>query len=183
MVFEKTADGVLGNLTVSLDRVAAMWGLGSAGSPEPGHPAEFFSEAQLSRAHSFNGIAQRSSVFSNPEVAGDDHQGWRVAQGFRGRQMNGVQCADRFHWKRASGAGEDRFRDAHNVATPGKSLEREQRCAMLLGRYPPREARSKNGAVRFGNRRADVTRPWARIEALPAASPSSIAATNALDSI
>ena len=66
--------------------------------------------------------------------------------------MNGVQRADRFHWKRASGTGEDRFSDAHNVATPGKSLEREQRCAMLLGRDPPREARAKNGASRFGNR-------------------------------
>ena len=52
----------------------------------------------------------------------------------------------------ASSAGEDRFSDAHNVATPGKSLECEQRCTMLLGCDPPREARAKNGAGRFGNR-------------------------------
>ena len=76
-----------------------------------------------------------------------------VAQHFRRRQMNGVERADRFHWKRASGSGEDRFRDTHNVTTPGKSLEREQRLAMLLGRDPPREARAKNGAGRFCNRR------------------------------
>jgi hypothetical protein len=56
--------------------------------------------------------------------------------------------------KRTSGAGENRFSDAHDVATPGKSLQGEQRCPMLLGRDPPREVRAKNSAAGFGDRQS-----------------------------
>src|SRR5262249_50259939 len=93
--------------------------------------------------------------FSRTRSTGDDdHEGWWVAQGFRGRQMNGVQRTDGFHGKWTTGAGEDRFSDAHDVATPGKSPEGEQRCPMLLGRDPPGEARAKNRSAGLGNRQS-----------------------------
>lgn len=66
--------------------------------------------------------------------------------------MKGVQRADRFHGKGASGAGKDRFSDAYDVATPGEPLESEQYCLMLLCGDPPREVCAKNGAAGFSNR-------------------------------
>jgi hypothetical protein len=81
----------------------------------------------------FDGMAQGGGVVTNAEITSDDgDEGGRVAQYFRGREMNGVQSADWFQGKGAGGAAQDR---------------------------------------------------WARIDALAAASPSSIAATKALDSM
>ena len=74
-------------------------------------------------------MAQRGGVVTDAKVARDDcEKRGRIAQSFRRGQMNGVQSADRFHGKGASGASEDRFGDARDVATPGKPLESEEYC-------------------------------------------------------
>jgi len=97
-------------------------------------------------------MAKSNGVVTYAQVAGDYRQqsGW-VAQGFRSRQMNGIQCADGFHRKGACGVREDRLCDTHNMATPGKLLQCEQYCSLLLSSNPSREPGAKYRAAGFGH--------------------------------
>ena len=98
-------------------------------------------------------MAKGSSIVTDPDVARDDgEEGWLITQGSSGCQMNGVQSADRFNRKGASGMGKDRLRDTHDVTTAGKLLQGEQCRALLRSGDPSREARTKNGAVGLGKR-------------------------------
>lgn len=98
-------------------------------------------------------MAQGPGIVTDAKVARDNcHESGRIAQGLRSRQVNGVQRAHRFDGKAASRASQDRFRDAHNVRTPGKALHGEQSRALLLSRDPSREAGSKHCAASFRRR-------------------------------
>ncbi len=102
---------------------------------------------------SFHGMAERGSVVTNSNVTRDDRQEGRlVSQRSGGCQMNGIQSTNRFNRKGASGMSQDRLSDTHNVTTPGKPLQGEQRGSLLLSRDPSREARTKNSAAGFGKR-------------------------------
>ena len=97
---------------------------------------------------SLHGVAERSSIVTNPDVTRDDGQeGWLVTQGSGGRQMNGVQGADRFNGKGTSGMGKDRLSDADDVTAAGKPLQGEQCRSLLLSRDPSPEARAENREV------------------------------------
>ncbi len=63
-------------------------------------------------------MAERSSVVTIPEVTRDDRQEGRMDHQSCGCcQMNGVQSADRFNRKWASGMGKDRISDTQEVTT------------------------------------------------------------------
>ena len=134
---------------------------------------------------SFYGMAERSGVVANTDVTCDDRQESRlVPQGSRGCKMNGIQSADRFDRKWASGMGEDRLSDAHYVTTPDKPLQGEQCCSLLPSCNLSREACAKNGAAGFGKRESGRHPLSLRANGSPRSpSPSSTTATKALDSM
>jgi len=98
-------------------------------------------------------MAQRCSVVTNASVArNDDYESGRIAQSFGSGEMDGVQSADRFYREGASGAGEDRFGDTHDMTPPGERKQRKDCRALLLSRYPPTEAGTYHRAAELGQR-------------------------------
>lgn len=98
-------------------------------------------------------MAERNGIVPDANVACDyrDENG-SIAQGFRSRQMDGIQGPDRFDREGACGVSENFFCDTDYVTTPCKPLQRENRGALLLSRDPSREAGAKQGASSFGHR-------------------------------
>jgi len=100
----------------------------------------------------FNSEAQRNGVGTDAPVSRENrHEGGRVTQGCRGRQMNCVRGTDRFHRKGGSGVGEDGLSDTYDVTTPAKPLDGAQRRRLLLNRDPSRKTGAKHRSSGFGH--------------------------------
>ena len=100
---------------------------------------------------SFNGIAQSNGVVSNAIVSSyhcDESR--RIAQGFRRGKVNRIQSSDRLDGEPTANLGKDGFRDAHDMTTLGKFLQREHGSPLLLRSDPSGEPGTKHGSTGFG---------------------------------
>lgn len=80
-------------------------------------------------------VPERLRVFPNPNVPCDDgHERRRLAEQLCRREMQGIECANRFGGKRPARTGKDGVRDGHEIAATLESTERTCGCALLVGR-------------------------------------------------
>ena len=100
-----------------------------------------------------HGIAKSDCVFTHAIVPGDDrHQGRRLSQQLRCREMDCVECADRLNRERPADSREDGIRYGDDVTATFKATQCQHRRALLLGRQTSARAGSKNGPSGFCQR-------------------------------
>lgn len=81
-----------------------------------------------------NCVAERPRVRTNAIVAADDrHELRRLAEELHGRQVHGVERANRFNGKRTSRSDEHVARNCHDRASTLEHSQRAQRLAFFVG--------------------------------------------------
>lgn len=157
MLSKGTSNGAVEELVLQEISLLPAHARYSTGTPVDALPSVTWGSENLAKCWPasvplFNGMTERSGVVANADVPCDyDYEG-RFAQRCRGRQMNRVQSANGFDREAARSLGENRFRDARKMRTPGKPLDGEQRCSLLLRRDPSRQSCAKDGAATFSER-------------------------------
>ena len=100
--------------------------------------------------HLFDRISKRLGILPHAAVPRDDgYQRRRVAEQLRGREVDGVECADRFDRKGAADSVEHRSINVEDEAAPLEGSEGPHGGLLLFRRQTTSRARSNDGPPRF----------------------------------